>query len=226
MISIDDKSRCCGCSACMNICPNNAIKMKIDNKGFKYPIVDDEKCVNCGLCDKVCPYNNEYTKKEIYNKSVAYGGWNNNDEIRKNSTSGGIFSAISKYVLDNNGLICGAIYDDNLKVIHEIVDNIENLKKINGSKYVQSDMKDNFKKIKKYLEDGKLVLFSGTPCQVSGLNSFLGKEYENLYTCDIVCHGVPSPKVFEKYKKELEKAKNSEIININFRDKESRLARL
>ena len=172
-------------------------------------------------CEKVCPYNNEYNKKEIFEKSIAYGGWNTNEEIRKNSTSGGIFSAIAKYIINNNGVVCGAIYDENFKVVHDIVDNMEDLKKINGSKYVQSDMKENFRKIKQILNEGRLVLFSGTPCQVSGLNSFLGKEYENLYTCDIVCHGVPSPKVFEKYKKELELKNKGKLISINFRDKVS-----
>ena len=226
MIDIKDKSKCCGCSACVNICPNNAISMDIDDDGFKYPIVDVGKCINCGLCEKACPYNNEYIKKNIYDKSIAYGGWNNDDEIRKKSTSGGIFSAISKYILNNNGVVCGAIYNEKFEVVHEIIDNIDDLEKIYGSKYVQSDLKDNFRRIKKYLNDGRLVLFSGTPCQVSGLNSFLVKEYENLYTCDIVCHGVPSPKVFEKYKRELEEANNSEILNINFRDKVSRMARI
>lgn len=219
MIQITDKTKCCGCSACYNICPKNAIQMVEDENGFKYPVVDKEKCINCGLCEKVCPYNNEYTKKEIFSTSLAYGGWNTDEEIRKKSTSGGVFSAIAKYIFDNNGVVCGAIYDNDFKVVHDIAYNMEDLKKMNGSKYAQSDMKNNFKRIKEHLENNKLVLFSGTPCQVAGLNSFLGKEYENLYTCDIVCHGVPSPKVFEKYKKELEEKNSSKIADINFRDK-------
>lgn len=219
MINIQDKTKCSGCTACASICPKNAIKMVEDSEGFKYPVVDKEKCINCGLCDKVCPYNNEYTKKEIYNKSIAYGGWHKNDEIRKRSTSGGVFTGIAQYIIENNGVVCGVIYDDNLNVVHSIVDNMEALKKINGSKYVQSDMKENFTKIKEHLNNGTLVLFSGTPCQVSGLNSYLGKEYENLYTCDIVCHGVPSPKVYDKYKVELEKKESNKLKNINFRDK-------
>lgn len=226
MIDIKDKTKCCGCSSCVNTCPNNAISFNIDNNGFKYPIVDIGACINCGLCEKVCPYNSEYVKKDVYEKSIAYGGWNTDDVVRKNSTSGGIFSAISKFILENNGVICGAIYNEKLEVVHEIVDNIKDLEKIYGSKYVQSDMKDNYKKIREYLNNGRLVLFSGTPCQVEGLNSFLGNEFENLYTCDIVCHGVPSPKVFKKYKEELEERHNSEIININFRDKITRVAKL
>ena len=221
MINIKDKSKCCGCSACMNKCPKDAITMVEDEYGFKYPQVDMEKCINCGLCEKVCPYNNEYDKKQVFEKSIAYGGWNTDENIRAISTSGGVFTSIAKYIIEKNGVVCGAIYDKELNVVHDIVDNLDDLKKMNGSKYVQSDMKDNFRKIKEKLEKGVYVLFSGTPCQVSGLNSFLGKEYDNLYTCDIVCHGVPSPKVFEKYKKELEKENNSKLVNLNFRDKVS-----
>lgn len=219
MINIKDKSKCCGCTACASKCPKNAIKMIEDEEGFKYPVVDKEKCINCGLCDKVCPYKNEYTKKETFEKSIAYGGWNKNQDIVKISTSGGVFTAIAKHILENDGIVCGAIYDEKLNVVHTIVDNMEDLKKINGSKYVQSDMKDNFIKIQKYLQDNRLVLFSGTPCQVAGLDTFLDKEYSNLYTCDIICHGVPSPKVYRKYKKELEEKNSSKLININFRDK-------
>lgn len=219
MINIQDKSKCCGCTACASKCPKNAIDMIEDEYGFKYPVVDMSKCVHCGLCEKVCPYNNEYTDKKTLKTSIAYGGWNQDEEIRSRSTSGGFFTSIAKYIIEKNGVVCGAIYDDELNVVHHIVDNMEELKKINGSKYVQSDMKDNFKKIKSFLEAGRFVLFSGTPCQVSGLNSFLGKEYENLYVCDIICHGVPSPKVFDKYKEELENQKQSKLTKINFRDK-------
>ena len=219
MIDIKSKQECCGCQACFNICPKNAIEMIEDNEGFKYPSINKEKCIKCGLCEKVCPYVNEYSKKQILNESIAYGGWNLNEEIRRISSSGGIFTAIAKYIIEKNGVVCGAIFDENLNVVHDIVDNLNDLKKMNGAKYVQSDMRDNLKKIKKYLDNGRLVLFSGTPCQVSGLNSYLNKEYNNLYTCDIVCHGVPSPKVFNKYKKELEKDNSSKISFINFRDK-------
>lgn len=219
MIDIKNKQECCGCQACFNICPKNAIEMIEDDEGFKYPKINKEKCIKCGLCEKVCPYVNEYSKKQILNDSIAYGGWNLNEEIRRISSSGGIFTAIAKHIIEKKGVVCGAIFDENLNVVHDIIDNLNDLKKMNGAKYVQSDMRDNLKKIKKYLENGKLVLFSGTPCQVSGLNSYLNKEYNNLYTCDIVCHGVPSPKVFNKYKKELEEKSSSKLSFINFRDK-------
>lgn len=221
MINLKNNSECCGCTACKSICPKNAITMKENSEGFKYPIVDKEKCIDCGLCEKVCPYTNEYIKKVTLKNTLAYGGWNKNPNIRDTSTSGGIFSAIAKYILDNNGIVCGAVYDKDLNVIHDIIDSIEDLSRINGSKYVQSDMKDTFKIVKQELLNGRLVLFSGTPCQVSGLNSFLGKEYDNLYTCDIICHGVPSPKVYKKYISELEEKNNAKLISINFRDKVS-----
>ncbi len=221
MINITDKSKCCGCGACANACPKQAIEMVEDKCGFKYPQINKELCVECGLCEKVCPYNKEYTDKKLLDKTIAYGGWIKDNNVKNTSTSGGIFTAIAKYIFEKNGVVCGAIYDDSLNVVHTIVDNEEDLKKINGSKYVQSDMQDCFKKIRKYLNEGRYVLFSGTPCQVSGLNAYLGKEYDNLYTLDIVCHGVPSPKVFEKYKEELEKENNSKITAINFRDKVS-----
>ncbi len=219
MIKITDKTKCCGCTACASKCPKEAIKMVEDEEGFKYPIIDLEKCINCGLCEKVCPYNNEYKNKKIFNESIAYGGWNKDEEIRKISTSGGIFTSIAKNIINNNGVVCGAIYDKDLNVIHDIIDNVEDLKKVNGSKYVQSDMKENFKKVKWHLDNNRLVLFSGTPCQVAGLSSFLGKEYENLYLCDIVCHGVPSPKAYNKYKSELEELDSKKLKSINFRDK-------
>lgn len=221
MIKIRDKTQCCGCSACYNICPKNAISMKEDEFGFQYPVVLNDICINCGLCERVCCYLNEYTDKNILDKSIAYGGWINDNHIRSISTSGGIFTAISEFIINSKGIVCGAIYDEELEVIHAIVDNMDDLKKINGSKYVQSNIKNNYRLIKSYLDDDRYVLFSGTPCQVSGLNSYLGKEYDKLYTCDIVCHGVPSPLVFRKYKKELEETNNSKIIKINFRDKKT-----
>ena len=134
MIEIKNKSNCCGCTACVSKCPKNAIEMKEDENGFKYPIIDKKKCINCGMCDKVCPYNNEYKNKAIFKESIAYGGWNKDEEKRERATSGGIFSSIAKYILENKGVVCGAIYDRNLKVVHTIVDNMEDLKKINGSK--------------------------------------------------------------------------------------------
>lgn len=221
MIEIRDKGKCCGCGACYNICPKNAVIMVEDEEGFRYPKVDKEKCINCGLCKKVCPCSNEYKNKKILEETIAYGGWNKNEDIRAISTSGGVFTAIAEKIINMNGIVCGAVYDENLNVVHTIVDNTQDLRRMNGSKYVQSNIKENYKKVKEYLEQGRKVLFSGTPCQVSGLNTYLIKEYQNLYTCDIVCHGVPSTKVFNKLKEELRKDNSSDIKSINFRDKSS-----
>lgn len=219
MININDKTKCCGCTACENKCPKNAIVMCEDEYGFKYPKIDEALCIKCGLCEKVCPYMNEHAPLSKIVKTIACGGWNKDEIIRKNSTSGGIFFYLAQKIIAKNGLVCGAIYDENLNVVHSIIDNTMDLQKILGSKYVQSDMKNNFSIIKDKLDMGIIVLFSGTPCQVEGLKSFLGKEYENLYTCDIICHGVPSPKVFTKYKNDLEKKYSSKLVSINFRNK-------
>lgn len=219
MIKIEDKSKCCGCSACFNICPRQAISMVADENGFKYPIVDKEKCINCGMCERICPYLNNSTSNSSLDSIKVYGGWIKDETERNNSTSGGIFTALSKWIIKNNGVVCGAAFDDELNVNHILVDNEGDLKKLNGSKYVQSNIGECFKKIKEYLIKDRYVLFSGTPCQAIGLNNYLGKQYEKLFICDIVCHGVPSPKVFNKYKNDLEKQENSKLVNINFRNK-------
>lgn len=217
MIEITDKSQCCGCTACSSICPKKAIEMKQDEEGFLYPVVDKSKCVNCGLCDKVCPIKNN-KKKSFEQKGYIL---NNKDEnIRKDSTSGGAFTPIAKYVLDNGGIVFGAAFDKDFRVIHTYVDNEKDLAKFRGSKYVQSYLGDSFKEAKDFLNSGRMVCFSGTPCQIEGLKSYLQKEYKNLITVDVMCHAAPSPLVWEKYLKyEMSKLKGTKIKNILFRDK-------
>ena len=141
MIEIRDKGKCCGCGVCYNICPKNAVIMVEDKEGFRYPEVDKEKCINCGLCKKVCPCFNEYKNKKILEKTIAYGGWNKNEEIRAISTSGGVFTAIAEKIIKMDGVVCGAVYDENLDVVHTMVDNMRDLRRMNGSKYVQSNIK-------------------------------------------------------------------------------------
>lgn len=196
MIKIEEKSKCCGCSACAKICPKNAIKMVEDEKGFKYPVVDKEKCIECGLCIKVCPIINK-TQKE--NKPEAYAIINKNEDVRSKSSSGGIFTLLAEEIIKNGGVVFGARFDDNWRVIHDYVEKVEELNIFRGSKYLQSDMGDSYQKVKEFLEQGREVLFTGTPCQIEGLKAFLRKDYDNLYTQDIICHGVPSPKVHDKY---------------------------
>lgn len=217
-VKIEEKDLCCGCTACYSVCPKNAIKMVRDNEGFLYPEVDKEKCVNCGMCKKVCPILNKAKLNEF--KPKAYLFQNSNEEIRKDSTSGGIFTAIGEFVIKNNGIVYGATLDDNFVVNHIGVESVEKLSKFRKSKYVQSNQNNCFKEIKQYLDNGKLICYSGTPCQVGGLRAYLRKDYENLILVDIMCHSVPSPLVFEKYKRYILKKMNAnKILNINFRDK-------
>ena len=216
MIEIKEKYKCSGCHACFNKCPKKAITMKEDENGFKYPIVDKEKCINCGLCQKVCPIINNRNNE---NKPKIYVGYNTNEEVRLKSSSGGVFTLIAKEILDRGGVVFGAAFDSEFLVSHIYIENLSEIEKLRTSKYFQSIIGDSYKKAKDFLDNGRYVLFTGTPCQIEGLLSFLGKDYERLYTQDIVCHGVPSTKVWKKYMEyRLEKDKEKPL-NINFRDK-------
>lgn len=216
MIQNKVTSKCCGCYACSNVCPKNAIDMKEDEDGFKYPIINKQKCIECGLCKNVCPIIN---KMQIEDRTEAYACINNNETIRKQSSSGGIFSLIAEEVLNEGGVVFGAKFDNKFDVVHSFVEEKDDLKQFRGSKYVQSQIKDCYRKAKAFLETGRYVLFTGTPCQIAGLHSYLQNDYQKLYTQDIVCHGVPSPTVWKKYIESIEKNSNSKIENINFRDK-------
>jgi len=218
MIEISNKKKCCGCYACYNICPERAIKMQEDDKGFKYPDVDKEKCIECGLCEKVCPI---IVNKKVENKPISYACFCKDDNIRENSSSGGIFTILATEVIKDNGVVFGAGFDEDFNVRHIMVENLKDLGKLRGSKYVQSDIKGTYKKAKENLEMGKKVLFTGTPCQIEGLKTFLQKNYKNLYTQDIICHGVPSPKVWREYKKLREKIDKQRPQEINFRNKDN-----
>lgn len=219
MINVQEKSKCCGCYACYNICPTGAISMEEDEKGFKYPLVNKEKCINCGLCEKACPIikNNSDLKKNL---PKAYACKNKNSEIRMKSSSGGIFTLISNYIFDLNGIVFGACLDEENNVIHSYVEREENIDKFRGSKYVQSSIGDTYKKAKEFLDNDRYVLFTGTPCQIEGLKSYLKKDYDKLYTQDIICHGVPSPKVWRKYIEELNEKNDGTPKKVNFRRKD------
>lgn len=206
---------CSGCGACVNTCPVNALEMGRDPEGYLLPILNNDKCINCGKCVKTCPVIN--TKKENTPNPDCYAVMAN-DDIRMKSSSGGVFSVLAKYVLDQNGYVCGVAFDESFNVKHIIIDNENDLEKLRGSKYVQSDTNDVFIKIKKLLNDGKLVLFSGCPCQVAGLNGFLQKKYDNLITVDLVCHGGPSQMIFDRYISEYYGKEN--LKEFKFRTKE------
>lgn len=215
MEKVIDKNKCTGCTACMNICPKNAISMKEDKEGFKHPVIDQDKCINCGLCQKTCPVLNTKSNNSL---NECYVGFNNNEEERLNASSGSIFSLVADYVLDSNGIVIGAAFDENNVLKHIAISNKNELEKLKKSKYVQSDLNNIFKIVKDSVE-AKKVLFVGTPCQVAGLKSFLRKDYGNLICIDIICHGVPSPKLFSKYIQELENSNNDKVVNYDFRDK-------
>lgn len=215
MKDIIEKDNCTGCMACMNICPKKAIKIESEKDGFAYPKIDSKICIECGLCKKVCPVINKL--KENINEIEAYACKNKDENTRINSSSGGIFTLIAEWILKENGVVFGARFNDNMEVVHDYIQNVEELKFFRGSKYIQSQIGNSYQKVKEFLNQERKVLFTGTPCQVEGLLSYLGKEYDNLYTQDIICHGVPSPKVWEKYLRY--KNKNEKPKEVNFRNK-------
>ena len=220
MIELKNKKDCCGCYACKNVCPRNAISMVEDEKEFKYPKINYNYCIKCGLCEKVCPIINE--SKEDTDIPLAYAAFNIDEQTRMNSSSGGLFSLIAEYILNNNGIVFGAIFDENFLVKHIKVEKIPEISKMMGSKYIQSNIGETYKEARKYLNEGKLVLYTGTPCQIEGLKKYLMRDYDNLYTQDLICHGVPSKKVWKKYLDYRKNIDNDILENISFRNKENR----
>lgn len=216
-IIIKDKSKCSGCNACGNICPVDAIIMKEDNEGFYYPFVNNDKCIKCKACIKICPILNKQQVNSANDKKV-YGCYNKNIEMRLKSSSGGFFYVIAEYILKHNGIVYGASFDNSWRVVHTGIDSLDKLEVLMGSKYVESYISEIIlREVKLNLDKGRLVLFTGTPCQIGGVKSFLQKDYKNLYTVDFICHGVPSPLVWEKYLKF--NYDISKIKNIYFRNK-------
>lgn len=214
-----NKEQCCGCTACMNICPKHAITMQDDKEGFLYPVISREDCIECGLCKKVCAFQQSKTSKSTYKQEV-YAFKYSDTVIREDSTSGGAFTAISDYIIADGGVVYGAVYDMDFNVHHKRATNKKECELFRGSKYVQSKLTDTFSKVKYDLSQGRKVLFTGTPCQNAALKRYISeKERENLYLCEIVCHGVPSPLIWEEYKNDMEKRFNDTIKKVNFRSK-------
>lgn len=213
MISITDKHNCCGCEACRQRCPHDCIMMREDNEGFLYPEVDMAKCVDCGLCEKVCPIIN--VPSDVREPLHTYAAINPNEEIRMASSSGGIFSALAEHTIATGGVVFGARFDKDWNVEHGWADTLDGIKAFRGSKYVQSKIGNSYREAERFLKQGRNVLFSGTPCQIAGLKTFLRKDYPNLLTVDIICHGVPSPKVWRGYLKSI----TNSPLYVNFRDK-------
>lgn len=221
MIKIDNPANCCGCTACASICAHEAITMEPDALGFLYPRVDENKCVDCGLCERVCQFNENYDRSLNLSQPKAYAARHKDiNEVMK-SRSGAAFVAISDYILEQGGVVYGAGYKDHFRVAHKRATTKEGRDEFRGSKYVQSDLTGIFRLVKTDLKKGLTVLFSGTPCQTAGLNSFVGaKLRQNLILVDIVCHGVPGPYIWRDYIAYLEKKQGDVICVVNFRNKE------
>lgn len=222
MIDIINKQDCCGCNACGDICPKDAITFVDDNEGFWYPKVNLNKCIDCHLCEKVCPIINiDNLKKTNDNESpIVYGGYSKDIVIRFDSTSGGIFSMLANDMYKQKGFVSGAVYTDDFKVVNFISNDKKDLKRLRSSKYVESSAIGLYKRIKELLQNGEKVLACGSPCQMAALRSFLRKDYENLIIVDFLCRATNSPKVFEKYKESLEKRYNSKIVAIKDKNKD------
>lgn len=219
MIDIKNKQDCCGCSACAQRCPKQCITMAEDEEGFLYPQVDTSKCVDCHLCEKVCPVINKYEARTPLN---VYAAKNSDDEVRHQSSSGGIFTLLAEQTIKDGGVVFGACWDKDWNVKHDYAECLDDLAKFRGSKYLQSVIGDTYIKAEQFLKASRKVMFTGTPCQIAGLKHFLRKEYDNLLAVEVICHSVPSSGVWQQYL--IEKLQTlgwnkSDIRHISFRSK-------
>lgn len=219
MIDIQDKTLCCGCAACVQRCPKQCISMCEDGEGFLYPKVDASLCIGCGLCERVCPVLNRFDKREPIK---SYAAVNPDDTVREQSASGGIFSSLAQKVIAEGGVVFGAMFDSGWMAVHGHTSSVKGLAAMRGSKYMQSRIGCSYIETERYLKSGRIVLFSGTPCQIAGLKRFLRKEYDNLLTVDVICHAVPSAKIWRLFLDEqldsVGKCKG-DIRSLSFRDK-------
>lgn len=215
----DEKQTCCGCNACVQVCPKKCITLNEDSEGFLYPVVDNMTCINCKLCKKVCPILNAKPRSEEI--LGCYVGYLKDDNIRFKSSSGGIFYPLAQSILDQGGIVFGVAFDEDWNAHHISIDNTNDLPLLMGSKYIQSRTENTFTECKKSLDEGKHVLYSGVACQIAGLKSFLKKDYDNLLTIDVLCHGTPSPKVWQRYLDWRKEEYQSNLKKIEFRNKET-----
>lgn len=210
--------QCCGCFACCNICPVDAIHMKVDREGFWYPAVDESECIHCGRCVQVCQIDN-HKKADKSIETEVYACMNSNRDERISSSSGGVFVVLARYVIERGGYVFGSAFDQGMRLRHSCASTMDECRTMMGSKYLQSQIGSTYSEAKEILEQGKMVLFVGTPCQIHGLKLFLGKGYDNLITADLACHGVPSSAVFKKYIADLERKNHAAVVSFNFRSK-------
>ncbi|MBQ6192277.1 MAG: Coenzyme F420 hydrogenase/dehydrogenase, beta subunit C-terminal domain [Bacteroidaceae bacterium] len=218
MIDITEHTQCFGCTACQQICHAQAISMTADTEGFLYPSVDKQKCLDCGLCEKVCPALQESNTNKSTEQHI-YALRHRDPSILKKSASGGAFSVFAQQILEHKGVVFGVAYQNHMIARHISVESVEDLSSLHDSKYVQSYLGDTFSTIGKHLKDGREVMFVGTPCQVAGLKNYLRKPYQNLLTCDLLCHSVASPMIFAKYIDFVERKTGKKVINLSLRDK-------
>lgn len=219
MIDFDFEKKCYGCRNCENICPAKAIKMKENNEGFIIPIIDKEKCIDCGLCNQKCPFLSIEEKDKKIRLNTWYACFMKDEKKRKESSSGGVFPLLAEWVLKNDGYVCGCVWNKELEATHIVSNRQEDINKMKGSKYVQSNLNNAVAKIKTILIKERKVLFTGTPCQVAAIKKFLPNE-QNLFTMAVICEGVASPKVWKKYKDYIEKKNKSKLKEVKFRDKD------
>lgn len=218
-ISQVDVIRCTGCGLCAEVCPCSCILLDLDNEGFVTPVIDSDRCINCGRCLSSCPTTKSVddlyyrAQRNYFCSSIA------NKEMLINSSSGGLFGVLAEYILEQNGYVCGCVYNDNVEAVHIVTNSKNDVQKMYGSKYVQSRLGDCYKEILALLKSGKTVLFTGTACQIAALRIYVGLESSNLYCVEILCHGVPSPGLFKLFKEYLSQKYRGEIIDIKFRDK-------
>ena len=218
MILITNKKQCSGCEACATCCPKHCITMKQDEEGFFYPQVDASLCVKCGLCDKICPMYKYVDKRHPI---ATYAMENPDVAVRLDSSSGGLFNLLAEQIISEGGSVFGAKFDNDWKVIHGRADTTTDLKGLRKSKYSQSRINRSYADATELIKQGKKVLFSGTPCQIAGLSNLLKKDYENLLLVEVACHGVPSPKIWHDYLKEISEGDLTQIKDVSFRDKQS-----
>ena len=213
MIQIVDKSECCGCNACGDVCTHEAITFQTDIEGFWYPVVDKDKCIDCGLCEKVCPIINiDVLKKNDFEKPICYAAEHKNIEVVFDSTSGGLFSALADIMYKDNGFVGGAIFNDDFSVRQYISDDKCDLLKLRSSKYLQSNCEGFYKQVREYLKSGEKVLVCGCPCQMAAMRAFLRKDYENLIIVDFICRAIDSPKAWRKYLDTFDERYESKVV--------------
>lgn len=213
------KEACCGCSACVDICPVGAINMLSDEEGFCYPLIDEKKCIGCNRCKRTCPI--KHTNQDSH-QNLYFGAQARDDAVRYASSSGGMFSILAEYVFERQGVVYGAAFNDEMKVVHKEAQDLEELEALKKTKYVQSNLKDIYRSVQTQLEAGRWVLFCGTPCQAQALRLFLNQEYLKLIVMDLICYGVPSPGVWADYVKYLERRFGGKMSQFYFRDKRNR----